>query len=646
MSDSPSMAVRLYGTEEAVTPPRVLEAGALRAELDSGNLRHVRYGDIEIMRAISFIVRDRNWGTYNPQISNLQVSGSFDSFRVEYDAVVSDALQQFRYSALITGHADGSLEFKAHGNAVTDFVTNRTGFVVLHAIAGVAGGAVEIEHVDGRIVKGSFPRLIDPVQPMMDLRALTHEAAPGLRVTCTMDGDTFEMEDQRNWTDASYKTYVRPLALPWPYTLGAGAALDQSVKLSVSGRASVSSGASGRISLVLGGAAGKAPPLGIGLDPADAAASLQHADELAQARPAHLVIHHDPRRGHHRRTLEQGVEIAGRIGAEPWLEAVIGSVDAFQAEIASLGETVRTIGSPFGTVLLSPAPDLKCTLPGSEWPAAPAASEFFSLARQAFPNARLGGGMFSYFTELNRKRPPVDLLDLVTFTTCATVHAGDDRSVMEGLESLPAVAASAAEIAGKRPWVVGPSAIGMRMNPYGEAPLQNPDNIRQAMNFNDPRQRGLLGAAWTLGYYAHFARGGAQAVTLGAATGAFGLVYARQAWVQPWYDEHGGVYPAYHVVRGLAAMAGRPMRELEISAPEKVQAVAIETDSGLVIWAANLSAEQIEIELPRFAHAAFVLDAASFVSAASNTKAIEDERIPLQGTRLTLDAYAVAEVLM
>ena len=67
-----------------------------------------------------------------------------------------------------------------------------------------------------------FPELIDPVQPMMDLRALTHEPAPGLRVTCRMEGDTFEMEDQRNWTDASYKTYVRPLALPWPYTLAAG----------------------------------------------------------------------------------------------------------------------------------------------------------------------------------------------------------------------------------------------------------------------------------------------------------------------------------------------------------------------------------------------------------------------------------------
>ena len=44
------------------------------------------------------------------------------------------------------------------------------------------------------------------------------------------------MEDQRNWTDASYKTYVRPLALPWPYTLAAGAKFEQAITLTVTGR--------------------------------------------------------------------------------------------------------------------------------------------------------------------------------------------------------------------------------------------------------------------------------------------------------------------------------------------------------------------------------------------------------------------------
>src|SRR5215213_1202737 len=70
---------------------------------------------------------------------------------------------------------------------------------------------------------------------MMNLRALTHSFAPGYSVTCRMEGDTFEMEDQRNWTDASYKTYVRPLALPWPYTLKQGERVSQRVSLDVQG---------------------------------------------------------------------------------------------------------------------------------------------------------------------------------------------------------------------------------------------------------------------------------------------------------------------------------------------------------------------------------------------------------------------------
>src|SRR5699024_4989680 len=47
------------------------------------------------------------------------------------------------------------------------------------------------------------------------------------------DGDTFEMEDQRNWTDASFKTYSRPLSLPFPYTVEAGAAVRQAVTITV-----------------------------------------------------------------------------------------------------------------------------------------------------------------------------------------------------------------------------------------------------------------------------------------------------------------------------------------------------------------------------------------------------------------------------
>ena len=164
--------------------------------------------------------------------------------------------------------------------------------------------------------------------------------------------------------------------------------------------------------------------------------------------------------------------------------------------------------------------------------------------------------MFSYFTELNRKRPPLAELDFVSFTTSALVHAGDDRSVAETLELLPHIARSVRAIVGGKPYAVGPSAIGMRDNPYGQATMPNPDNVRQAMNRNDPRQRGLLGAAWSLGYFAHFAAGGARQIALGGAVGPFGLLHAPADFPQPWFDEVGGLFPVYHV----AARTGAPRR--------------------------------------------------------------------------------------
>ena len=35
-------------------------------------------------------------------------------------------------------------------------------------------------------------------------------------VTTTFEGDLFEAEDQRNWTDGSFKTYSTPLASGYP----------------------------------------------------------------------------------------------------------------------------------------------------------------------------------------------------------------------------------------------------------------------------------------------------------------------------------------------------------------------------------------------------------------------------------------------
>jgi hypothetical protein len=647
MIHTPSAALRRFGTEEPVAEVRLLKAGALSAELENGNLRYIRWDGVEMLRAISFIVRDRNWATYNARITGLQVTEDETGFRVAYDAVAADETQAFHYAAVITGRPDGSLRFEGRGAAVTDFLTNRTGFVVLHPVVGVAGQPVRLETVDGQTVDTRFPALIDPVQPMMGLRSITHSFAPGASVTCRMEGDTYEMEDQRNWSDASYKTYVRPLALPWPYRLGAGEAVAQAVTLSVSGSPGEAQRRPTASTVRLGRTLAQAPRLGLGLDPDDTKAALACAPTLRAAAPAYLVCHHDPRRGHDSASLALCVEVARALGASPWLEAVVGAVDGFADELGALGAAVRDLGSPFPVVLVSPAADLKCTLPGSAWPPCPPAADLYRAARRAFPAARLGGGMFSYFTELNRKRPPLQAIDFVSFTTSALVHAGDDRSVTESLEALPHMAASVRAFIGTRPYAVGPSAIGMRANPYGDAPLPNPGNIRQAMSRNDPRQRGLLAAAWNLAYFAHFAYGGAEAVALGGAVGPFGIAHAAMPFAQPWFDQHGGVYPVFHVVRGLAALAGASLVEVAVSAPRNLQAIAVRSAAGACeIWLANLTGDvqRVAFEPTLASGRLAVLDEESFVAAAGSATALDDASQPWDGAEIALSPYAVARI--
>jgi hypothetical protein len=63
---------------------------------------------------------------------------------------------------------------------------------------------------------------VSPHQPFFDIVAMSYETRAGTGITITSGGETFETEDQRNWSDASYKTYSRPLRLPYPYRIEPG----------------------------------------------------------------------------------------------------------------------------------------------------------------------------------------------------------------------------------------------------------------------------------------------------------------------------------------------------------------------------------------------------------------------------------------
>jgi hypothetical protein len=205
---------------------------------------------------------------------------------------------------------------------------------------------------------------------------------------------------------------------------------------------------------------------------------------------------------------------------------------------------------------------------------------------------------------------------------------------------------------GKTPYRVGPSAIGCRYNPHAKkygTHTPNPNNERVCLPKMDPRMRGLLGAAWTLGYIAAFARSAVETISMGAPTGPLGIVYRKTEHAQPFFDEVGigSVYPAFHVVSGLTRAAGAKLVKAESSDSQKVECIAYRAKGATLLWVANLTADGQSVTLAGHEGAAVfasMLDEDSFGKATSDPRGFQGSWKPAKDGKLKLKPYAVAVV--
>ena len=654
----PSSLIKTTGTLQVDTIGKTLVAGALSVEFDNGNLRYIRLKGVEVLRALSFLVRDENWGTYTPVLRNLSLKQHSSSFVISYQASCARQDQSIDYEAYIEGHADGSLMFRAKAIPHTDFLTARTGFVVLHPLTGVVGQALKVEHVDGTVTESQFPEQVNPDCPFRDIRALSHQVLPGVWARCVMQGDAFEMEDHRNWTDASFKTYVRPLSRPWPYTLPAGEAVEQSVSLHFSGPVpgQASSAKAAPLQIQVGSVTGTVvPPIGLGVPAEEVDHALSKLKLMKQLSLKFLVCFFDPRQNHGEALLRQYAKLSSELNAQLMLEVVVQSLDGFADELMRVAALAKTAGLHPDMLCVCPVGHLKSVLPGGTYPPAPELQTLYKAARQAFPSAQLGGGMFSFFTELNRKRPPSEELNFITNSTSPIVHAADDRSVMETLEALPWQIETAKHFSGGKPHHVGPSGIGARDNPHGARYSDNPDNNRVCLAKMDPRQRGLFSAAWTLGYVSTLVHAGVSRISMAAPTGPLGVIYSRHKdQPQPWFDglsaslaEH-TVFPVFHTLSSLNCASGHPLLAVSNSDKQRLASIGWQDEHGKRVLLANLSAQAVKVNISGLGKKSCVgiLDEQSFVQASTNPIAFRQASQWLDSKKgLTLGAYAVACVL-
>lgn len=593
-------SVRLTGTSEPEQKRRLLTAGPLSVLFENGALRYLRYNGAEVLRGISYLVRDRNWNTYSPVVKGLKIRQSPDQFIISYSATCKDKQQAIQYEATIEAWSDGRLVFSATATPSSSFLTNRTGFVVLHPLAGVVGQPMHILHTDGTKRRSRFPALISPGQPVFDIRALTHTVSPGVTATVLMEGNKFEMEDHRNWMDASYKTYVCSLLDPWPYTLEKGQPFKQSITMTLSGKPGRKSAKSSTsaIDLHLGKRVGRMPRMGVGIAMAEAAQAAEKAHLIAGLNVDHLICQVDGRSSGVRSAAAAFRDLRERTGARSTLEMILpAKVDA-QREVGDIASKLASARYVPDAIVITHAHDLKSFQPGAERPWGPSFSEMATAVRKVFPGKPVGGGMLSYFTELNRKPVPKGLFDFITHTVCPIVHAADDVSVMETLQSIPSITASVRKMIGNQAYHLGPSAIACRANPYGAGVADNPGNARICLSGDDPRQRGLFAAAWNLGLVAGFAQAGLTSIALGSATGPRGVIRYEPTKAAPWYRTRKDiVYPAYHILAGLAAAGGSRRQDVISSEAESIAALAYRTADDLEIWIANLTTQPRSIRL-------------------------------------------------
>ncbi|HVU70087.1 MAG TPA: hypothetical protein VHD63_23350 [Ktedonobacteraceae bacterium] len=587
------------GSSQPAAARHYLRAGPLLVTLEAGALRNIRLlasPPVEVLSGIYAAVRDHNWQTIAPRFLSYDVKAQEDAFQVSFVAEHVTAEVDFIWQGTISGSSAGEITFTLAGQARRSFRKNRIGFCVLHPMA-LAGAEVEVETPHGT-QHSVFPSAISPHQPFKDIRAMRYACAPASthgwqnRVELRLSGELFEMEDQRNWTDASYKTYCTPLHLPFPVELAAGTRITQRITLrpldtaGVSASPTILAEARPRVTVSLR-SSGKLPALGFGLaQPTTPLAPVTLA-HLRALRPAYLWAEIDLARAAWENVLENAREQATLLPAELELSVVC---DDAGRELAPL---FRLLAARHMTVAR-----LSCFAHTSHVTTRAMLEQARVHRAETGLTMQLGAGSRANFAEFNRATLPLDLADLVTYPINPQVHAFDQRSLVETLPAQAVTADNARRLAQGLPLSVGPITLKPRFN--AAATVAEEESARDILPASvDARQMSLFGAGWTLGSLRHLGVSGARWLTYYETTGWRGLL--EQAPIEqprPQFPHlPGALFPLYHVFADIAEFQSGALLAVEHDAAGRLEALAMRQERRLLLLLANLTSEDQELWL-------------------------------------------------
>lgn len=501
--------------------PHFLQAGPFRVRYENGFLRYVSLGDTEILRMIYFAIRNRNWTTAAFTITDEVIEQHADSFRIHYGWHIDDLSIQMTGWVDIRGEADGTITVDFYGKALNDFQKNRIGLCVLHPLNGVLGQPAEVISPDGRIANDNFPVFINPHQPFLNIQTLCWKPASGTVWQLDFSGDVFEMEDQRNWTDASFKTYSTPNSLPFPVAVSASEEFRQSVVFGLSKQAIPNGVAVVETPEKVIEFNPTRPRIGVGQRTDGPPLTNTELALLKKLSLSHLRADVFFRFRFWQTLLTNAIKDAQRLGVPLELAVFFGNepaneLGALQGFLQNHDVTVRSM-MLYHTETLTTSNELLQTL--------------VPILRSEWPGLLIGGGTDDNFAELNRNLVDFELVDFVSYSITPAAHASDDLTIQENIAGQPETVLSARRFSNGKPIHISPITLRPRFTTRAGTVVERLNDLA------DPRQTTEFGADWTRQSLSALTNIGVESITYYQSHGPSGLVSGDT------------VYPVFNVIQ-------------------------------------------------------------------------------------------------
>lgn len=626
-----------YGSSDKLPQQSMLQAGPVSMLYETGVLRYIRFGERELVRSVYSALRDHNWDTVDPVLEEEKIELKEDSFKISFRASYKKGPVDFSAFYEFTGDASGTILCRMQGIAYSDFMRNRIGFCILHPVTDCKGNACRIVHTDGQAETLEFPYFISPHQPFLDIKSMEWSVAPGISAVLEFSGEIFETEDQRNWTDDSYKTYCTPLSRPFPVLVRKGDSVVQEIRFRLEGRVSTPfKGRENSIRVSKFGEPLPFPKLGVVLPQFGTAINHMDSRILKQ-----LALDHVRVDWHAAPEVNPSNKLAACAGLGWPLELVVHAQAEYPGFPEHIENTVRNAGVAVERLLLLES--------GAKTSSQAFLAEFVPRLRKLLPGIPIGAGTDAYFAELNRYTPPVDGLDFLSYSINPQVHAFDIASLTETLRAQRETVESCRMHAPDLEVVVSPVTLKPRFNPNATGDETQPDPGELPSQV-DPRQMSLYGAGWTLGSISQLAAGGVSSITYYEAVGWKGLFQGDKDPEVPekFHARAGQLFPVYFVMSEITGTKSKVFQPAEVSDLLRISTLWMQTDYGEKIILANHTAldQKVDISLPKGQSSLMILDAASawrYMNEGTKPP-IRKARSTKDGTRVVLPPFAIAVV--